>query len=209
MARATGRHRFPAEVSPTGVAGGTAVLVGQAPVTGTRASGWLFTFAGGAMGNSTTLAINTVTVSPVFVPTATTVDRISLYINTGTATALYRLGLYADTGDIYPGELLFDAGTVDASTTGAKEVTLGAAEAIAAGVYWVAAKTEVAFTAARGTGGPVVGIVASANGQAADTVSGYSCLHAGAGFPEPFPTWGTASTATVAQTPRVGIRVTG
>lgn len=191
----------------SGAGGG--LVKGQAPSAPIRASAYLFTVGAGSPGNSTTVSINNICVSPIYIPSPTTIDRICLTINTGTATALWRLGVYADNGSMWPGALLFDGGTVDASSTGTKENTLGAAVSAPSGVYWVAAKTEVAFTAARGTGGPVYGVIPGTNTATADVAAGYSYLYASAGFVATFPAWGAGGVGTITLPPRVGVRVTG
>jgi hypothetical protein len=52
-------------------------------------------------------------------------DRIGVEVTTaGSTGAVIRLGLYAERGDGHPGDLVVDAGTVDATTTGLKEITI-------------------------------------------------------------------------------------
>lgn len=65
-------------------------------------------------------------------------DRIGLQMHWSgpQADTLVRLGIYEnDDGD--PGALVLDAGTVDTSTTGTKEITI--AETLTPGLYWLAA----------------------------------------------------------------------
>lgn len=64
------------------------------------------------------------------VPRAVTVDRIGIHVTTaGTAGAVVRLGIYLDNGN-----LLLDAGTVDATTTGWKEIAID--QALPAGLVF-------------------------------------------------------------------------
>lgn len=190
-------------------AGGGGVVPGQSPMSAVRANAYLFTVGAGSGGAATTISANSVAASPIFVPEDTTADRLTLYINTGTATALWRLGLYADNGDMYPGALVVDGGTIDAATSGAKEITLGAPVDVPTGVYWVAGKVETAFAAARGTSGPVYGVLPASNSNTADVCSGYLCTYGSAGLPANWPAWGAGGTGTVTTAPRIGVRVTG
>lgn len=193
-----------------GMQGGAAgISPGQTPQVPIRAAGYVYTVGAGSQANGTTLAVNQVAASPIYIPADTSVDRITLYINTAATSALWRLGLFADTGSMYPGALVFEAGTVDASSTGAKEITLASTKAVARGVYWVVAKCEGAFAAPRGTSGPVFGVLPSSNSNTADTSSGYLANVTAAGLPSAWPAWGAAGTGTVGTAPRVGVRVTG
>ena len=80
-------------------------------------------------------AANVIDVLPFYVPEPQSFDRLAIHVTTA-GTGLARLGIYADNGDIYPGELVIDAGEVDTSTTGTKariiELTLDT------GLYWIA-----------------------------------------------------------------------
>lgn len=190
-------------------AGAGGFAVGDVPMAAIRASAYLFTQGAGSQGSSTTVSVNTQIASPIYVPSSTTADRICLQVNTAAATALWRLGVYADSGSMYPGALMLDAGTIDASTTGVKEITPGAALTLPAGVYWVAAKCETAHAAARGTSGPVWGVVPGGNSSSNDVAAGYVSTNASAGLSTTWPAWGVAGTGTVPTAPRVGIRVTG
>jgi hypothetical protein len=65
-----------------------------------------------------------------------TLDRIGICVTTLSAGAA-RLGIYADDGNLYPGNLLLDAGTVDTGGTGVKEITIS--QALSANtLYWLA-----------------------------------------------------------------------
>ena len=74
---------------------------------------------------------------PFPVGEATTIDRITCgVIGTGNAGSVVRLGFYND-DDGFPGALLFDAGTVDATSSGYKEITVS--QSLTANtLYWVA-----------------------------------------------------------------------
>jgi hypothetical protein len=64
------------------------------------------------------------------------IDRIAVVVTTGAAGSLVRLGIYNSNSAGYPGNLFFDAGTVDSSTTGLKEITVN--QTLQPGRYWLA-----------------------------------------------------------------------
>lgn len=70
---------------------------------------------------------------------ATTFDRIGLEITTFAASNVVRLGIRHDAGG-YPGAVLLDAGTIDASTNGFKEITIS--QRLPAGLWWVTATLQ-------------------------------------------------------------------
>lgn len=85
-----------------------------------------------------TLSPNRLYFTPLYVPKAVTADRIALNVTSGVGATLIRLGIFtshATTG--LPDTLLVDGGTIDSSTTGAKEVTIS--QALSADtLYWTA-----------------------------------------------------------------------
>jgi hypothetical protein len=70
------------------------------------------------------------------VPTQQTFDRIAIHVTTTTVSGKIGLGIYADNGDVYPSSLLLDAGTVDISSTGLKEIEINVT--LEKGLYWLA-----------------------------------------------------------------------
>lgn len=87
---------------------------------------------------------------PLWVPKALTADRIAVKVETsGSAGAVLRLGIYAASPTTRkPDSLVLDAGTVDATSTGQKEITIS--QALTAGLYWLACVPQVATCAPRG-----------------------------------------------------------
>ena len=70
------------------------------------------------------------------VTTDVTLDRIGISVNTaGAAGSVIRLGIYRDDGAIGPDALVLDAGTVDSTTTGRKEITIS--QALTPDNYWL------------------------------------------------------------------------
>ena len=70
-------------------------------------------------------------------------DRIGIHVHTASSTsgAKARLGIYADNGNFYPGKLILDAGEVDLTTTGQKEIEINVV--LDRGVYWLAYVSNV------------------------------------------------------------------
>ena len=97
---------------------------------------------------------------------STTFDRIGVHVTTAVSGATVRLGIYADSVN-RPAALVLDAGTVDASSTGYKEITIS--QTLSAGVYWLAA-------AAQGAVGNIAWVAFSLTGNFAYGFSSMSSL---------------------------------
>ena len=70
------------------------------------------------------------------VTTDVTIDRIGISVNTaGAAGSVIRLGIYRDDGAIGPDALVLDAGTLDSTTTGRKEIVIS--QALTPDNYWL------------------------------------------------------------------------
>lgn len=72
---------------------------------------------------------------PFWVGQTTTFERIGAEVTTAVAASAVRLGVYADTGRGSPGARILDAGTIDSTTTGAKEITISTT--LQPGLYWL------------------------------------------------------------------------
>jgi hypothetical protein len=127
---------------------------------------------------------------PFIVPYNTTLDRIAINV-TGALAGNQRMGIYADDGNLHPGNLLLDAGTVDTSGTGAKTLTIS--QVVTAGtLLWIclvgnAAPTIRALPASSGI--PLLGYD---NTLGTDAGIGWSTPLTYAALPS---TWPTASEA--------------
>lgn len=77
--------------------------------------------------------------TPFPIPIQMTFDRIGVYVYT-TGAGLCRLGIYADDAT-YPGALVLDAGTVDVSSQGFKEITIN--QVLSAGLYWLVSLSNI------------------------------------------------------------------
>lgn len=125
---------------------------------------------------------------PFPVGSPATFDRIGIEIVTGVATSVVRLGIYNDSGRV-PGTLLLDAGTVDSSTNGAKEITIN--QTLSVGLYWLAAVMQVATGVVwRARADTIISIPQSSIGNANITGFGTAATVTGAlpsSLPSPSP----------------------
>lgn len=118
-----------------------------------------------AYGNDTTvtLDLDLLRAVPFSVGEQQTFDRIGLEVTGAVASTTIRLGIYASNANGLPGALVLSAGSVDASTTGAKEITIS--QALDPGLYWVACVPQGGQPTVRATDGrtPYIPYVAIAN----------------------------------------------
>ena len=119
-----------------------AAAVERATTPGLRASRYYGSFPAAAV-TTFTITANRLYYFPFFVPQATTFTRIGINVTTG-AAGNARLGIYANSNGIPSGAPTLDAGTVDVSTTGEKEIVIS--QALAAGWHWLAVVSDVAPT---------------------------------------------------------------
>lgn len=85
--------------------------------------------------------LNLLTLLPVWVPTACTLDRIAVAVKGSAAGSALRLGLYANNASTdQPTTLYVDGGTVAATSNGAKEVVIS--QAVPAGWLWIAVAAQ-------------------------------------------------------------------
>ena len=118
--------------------------------TGIFTSGYYYGPGGGRTTGA--VAAGTITFAPFWVGTPASFTRIGTEVTTaGAAGSLLRLGIYRDAGNGLPGNLVLDAGTIDAATTGAKELTI--AQTLAPGLYWLTVLSEVGSPSVRTVSG--------------------------------------------------------
>lgn len=130
---------------------------------------------------------------PFITSRSITLDRIAINVTTA-ATGYTRLGIYADGGNVYPGNLVIDAGQVDTGATGVKSLTINVT--LNPGLYWLVAVSNAAPTIrafAVGSLIPVLGY-GSALGTAASF--GYSVSYTYSTLPATFPSGASLITAT-------------
>lgn len=136
------------------------------------------------------LAAGTVCAHPFWVGQTTSFDRIGANVTTNVAATTVLLGIYADNGRGSPGARIIDAGTIDSSTTGAKELTIS--RLLLPGLYWLAcaplggAPTLQAFNGQLypvGVGSLATAVGAGGNTSGVITAAGAVTVS----LPDPFP----------------------
>lgn len=93
---------------------------------------------------STKTGLSTSYLVRAFIPRAMTVDRIGLEVTTLFAASTIRLAMYTDVNDV-PTALILDAGTIDSSSTGYKEITIS--QALNPGWIWLGCCASTSSTA--------------------------------------------------------------
>lgn len=91
--------------------------------------------------NPTAIVADTLYAVPYPLPVEQTFSHICIQITTGVAGNV-RLGIYNDNGSIAPGALRLDAGTIDCTVAGVKEIA--SAMTLPKGIYWLAMVSDVA-----------------------------------------------------------------
>lgn len=147
------------------------------------------------------LSINTLYAIPFFVPETKTYTSINIEVTTLGVLANGRLGIYRDS-DGAPGALVLDAGTISATTTGAK--TIAISQSLTAGWYWLAYVIDVAHTVRSLPAASVLAWLGFTSGT--DTVfhPGWSVAFTYAALPDPFTGGGALMTG---EAPRVMLGV--
>jgi hypothetical protein len=128
-----------------------------------------------------------------------TADRIGIEVTTLAAGSSIGLAIYnhdATTG--LPGTLLLDAGTVDSTSTGFKEITIS--QALSAGSYWLATLSLVGAPTMRALASTSATVVTTTQSELASSLVGYARTGLST-FPAPFGT-----PVTSANIPRVYLR---
>ena len=71
-------------------------------------------------------------------PEEITIDRLAIYVSVaGAAGSVVRMGLYADDGTLHPGQLIYDSGEINTTTTGPKTAAPPSPIVIAKGTpFW-------------------------------------------------------------------------
>lgn len=85
--------------------------------------------------NNTPIPQSAIAYTPMIIYSAVTIDRIGLNVSTAVSNALCRLAIYSNVSAL-PGNLIVDAGELDCSTIGGKEIPVSLT--LSPGVYWFA-----------------------------------------------------------------------
>lgn len=149
-----------AEAKINGVAVTGVPSVGQVPTaTSGTASTWQTPAAGGGGGlvptsktgfwltpfphtstGSSSLTQSRLDCVPLLIQKTVTLNSLGLRVTVSAAATTIRLGLYADDGTGYPGALMVDAGTVDATGNGDK--TIAISQVLTPGLYWLGSAAQ-------------------------------------------------------------------
>lgn len=192
-------------LAPVATSGAYGDLIGG-PYLIPRVADWFIGQFG--RGNATrALTLNELWFTPILVPMKMSVDGIRFSVDAAATGALVRSGLYRANTNNRPGQLVFDAGTADGSTTGNKLVTVTAV-ALNPGLYYTAVANQGTAAASirvyqTDTGGPY-----NAPGQAHfnSIVPGENAFML-SGATGVLPTTGPAETTWAdSRTPIVGLR---
>jgi len=84
------------------------------------------------------LTANRLYAVPFPVVRAMTIDRLMSRVKTLDDGKTLRIGILNDDGNIYPGTVLNQGGTVDCSGAGMKTITLDPTVSLSKGIYWLA-----------------------------------------------------------------------
>jgi hypothetical protein len=87
-------------------------------------SGYFYEAQIGSVISTSTFTINRLFYVPFFLQESITMDRIGAECTSAVASSTFRLGLYNADADGLPASLVFDAGTIDTSSTGLKTITI-------------------------------------------------------------------------------------
>ncbi len=148
---------------------------------------------------------STLGVVPLPVGTSRAFDRISVQVTTaGGAGALVRLGIYTDLNG-WPDALLLDAGTIDASTTGQKDLVINQT---LSGLVWLGAVQQASTTvqvAIFADNGPLSDRVGQLTPTIGSSALGYQLANVTGALPASF---GTPTADTVYGPPIIFLRAT-
>ncbi len=147
--------------------------------------------SGGAQTTQGIASANSLRAFPFFIPRTAKFDRIAIRVTTaGTGTTpRARLGIYDDSGNVFPNKLVLDAGEVNVSSTGIKELTIDVT--LQAGkLYWLVLigqdTTSLAVAAtAIGDVFPIVGYESDLSGT---PLSGWAVTQTYGALPTTYPT---------------------
>lgn len=146
----------------------------------------------GATTGTGTLGQSVLTLFPTFIDDRTRIDRLAARVSAAVAGATVRLGIYGDSAGL-PGNLLLDAGTIDAATAGAKELTVDLT--LPPGRYWLGGVSQGGTPGVlhwSSVSAPAVGFAALADLVSAGNVAGLTQSSVTGALPATFTPGGSA-----------------
>jgi len=123
---------------------------------------------------------------PFITPKNITLDRIAVRVTTQALAKQIRLGIYIDDGNLYPGSLILDAGTVSATGTGVRTITINQT-LYKNRLYWLCLVSNGTPTVVVAPFDSIVPILGYDNTLPLTPGTGYSVAFAYAALPDPFP----------------------
>ncbi len=123
--------------------------------------------------------------SPIYITRNVKIDRLGVHVITAQASGSTRFGIYESDSDGLPDKLVIDAGTIDSTTTGFKEITV---DVTLRGprIYWAAFVQAVNSVDLRGHDSmPSMGVVAGGDVTHQNAVSK---THTFGVLPDPYGT---------------------
>ena len=159
-----------------------------------------------SLGNVTP-AQDTLWAIPILIPEDNTYDTIAISLEGTSGSSVVRLGIYDDDGDLYPDNLIVDAGETSTATgegLGMKTKTIS--EALTAGLYWLVYLAGSGTPVVRGFSSRGLLPILGGSNIAPATTNGcaWTVSYSYAALPATFP--GSASVDTSAGIPFVGIK---
>ncbi len=147
--------------------------------------------SGGAQTTQSIASANSLRAFPFFVPKSTKFDRIAIRVTTaGTGTTpRVRLGIYDDNGNVFPNKLVLDAGEVNVSATGVKELTIDVT--LQGGkLYWLVlvGQDTTSLVVAATAAGDVIPILGYESDLSGTPLSGWAVTQTYGALPATYPT---------------------
>lgn len=136
-----GTNATTAAAALANLGGATAVAQGRAKNGATTYYSIPGVFVGAIA--TTTVTLDTIRYTPIFIPTAITLDQLAIEVSTpsGTGGSTARMGIYNADTDWQPTSLVVDAGTVATDSGGVKTATIN--QALPPGRYLLAINASV------------------------------------------------------------------
>lgn len=98
---------------------------------------WYMSTSGGTALTTGSPTINTLRAIPLVVSKLVTIDQLAINVTTLGTGSNARVGIYTDNGNLYPGALVADCGSISTATTGVKTYATNLPVTLLPGLYWL------------------------------------------------------------------------
>jgi len=159
-------------------------------ISGAAADRWYTIPIEGAGLSAIAIIANSLSAIPFVTPKTITLDRIAVNVTIGAALSNIRLGIYIDNGNVYPGALILDAGTVSSAVAGVKTIVINQ-QLNKNSLYWLVLLSDGIPTIRSALSAPIINMLGFDNTLPATMGASYSLAFAYAPLPNPFPTGAT------------------